>query len=161
MVSCQEPSPLKGANTLSSVTPMMHALLFVSMWVEARCPPSKSTAYCRHMKRQPSLCNGCPCHGCHHCHRRCHLRRRCQLHCRHCCCCRCCCRRNRSLPSPLPSAVAVAVAVDHCCRHLCRIAVSHHCRRYPCHCPLPSPSPLAIAAAIAIGHHCCHAIGRF
>jgi hypothetical protein len=109
------------------------------------------------MKRQPFLCNGCPCRGSRHCHCRCHLRCHCQL-----CCHRRCRRRcNRLLPSPLPLAIAVAVAVHHHHRHHCRVAVSHHC----CHCPrrrpLPSPSPSAITVAIAVGHHHCHAIGQF
>ncbi len=123
---------------------MMHALSFVSMGVEARCCPSKSTAHCRHMKMQPFLCNGHPCCGRHHCH----------------CCCRCH-RRNHPLLSPLPSAIAIAVAVNHCRRHLCCVAVSHRCHRRPCRRPLPSPSPSAIAVAIAIGHHRCHAVNHF
>ncbi len=135
---------------------MTHALSFVSMGVEARCPPSKSTAHCRHMKRQPFLHNGRPHCGRRHCH--CHFHLRCcrRLHChrhRHCHC-------NRLLPSPLLLAIAIVVAINHCRRHLCRVAVSHCCHRHPCHWPLPSPSPLAIAVAIAIGHHHCHAVGH-
>ncbi len=120
----------------------MHALLFVSMGVEARCRPSKSTAHCHHMKKQPFLCNGCLCCGCCHCHCHCHLRHCRQLR----------CRRNRPSPLPLPSAVAIVVAVDHCRLHLGCIAVSHCCCRRPCCQPLPSPSPSAIAVAIAVGH---------
>jgi hypothetical protein len=135
---------------------MTHALLFVSMGVEARCCPSKSTAHHRHMKRQPFLCNGCPRRGRRHCcrcrHLHCHRYLYChhQLHCRCCCCCRC----NRPLPLPWPSTIAIAVAVDHRCRHLCRIAVSHCCCRCPCCRTLPSPSPSAIVVAIAVGHLC-------
>jgi hypothetical protein len=117
----------------------VNALSFVSMGVEARCCPSKSTAHLRHMKRQPFLCNGCPCRGRCHCHRCCHLHCRCQF--RH----RCRCRRNRLLPSPLPSAIAIAVSVNHRRCHLCPVTVSHCCCQHPCHWPLPSPSPLAIA----------------
>jgi hypothetical protein len=139
----------------------MHALSFVSMGVEARCCSSKSNAHCRHMKRQPFLCNGRPCRGRRHCHCRCHLHCCHQLRCRrhHHCCCRC--RRNHPLPFPLLSAIAVAVAVNHCRRHLCHIAVSHCCFRRPCHRPLLSPSLLAIAVAIAVSHHRCHAVGHF
>jgi hypothetical protein len=42
MVSCQDSPLLRGANILSSVTPMTHELSFVSMVVEARCHPSKA-----------------------------------------------------------------------------------------------------------------------
>ncbi len=138
---------------------MMHALLFVSMGVEARCRPSKSTAHCRHMKRQPFLCNGCPRRNRRHCHCHRHLRRHRQLRC-HCRCC-CGCRRKCPLQLPLPLAIAIAVAVDHCRCHLCRVAISHCCCRCPCCWPLPSPSLLAIAVAIAVGHHHCHAVGHF
>jgi hypothetical protein len=147
---------------------MTHALSFVSMGVDTRCCSSKSTAHRRHMKRQPFLCNGCPHHGCCHCH--CHLHCHCRLHCRrhchhrrHCCC---------NLPSLLllPSAIAVAVAVNHCCRHLCCVALSHRCCRCPCRWPLPSPSPLAIAVTLpsaiivampsAISKSCCLGAAR-
>ncbi len=123
------------------------------MGVEARCRPSKSSAHCRHMKRQPFL-HGCPHHGRILCHPRCHLRLqlRCRCHCRH--------RRNHPLPSPLPSTIAV-VAVNHCRRHLCHVTISHCCHRCPCRRPLPSPSSLAITVAIAIGHHRHHAVGHF
>ncbi len=121
------------------------------------CRPSKSAAHCRHMKRQPFLCNGHPCHGCCHCYRHCHLH--CQL-CRRCRC-HCCCHCNHPLALPLPSAIAVAVAVNHCRCHLCRVVVSHRCCCCPCRWPLPSLSPSAIAVAIAIGHHRCHAVGHF
>ncbi len=136
---------------------MMHAFLFVSMGVEARCRPSKSTAHCRHMKRQPFLCSGCPCRGRCHCHRHRHLRCRRQL----CCRCRYRCRRNRPLPLPLLPSIAIAASVNHCHHHLCRITVSHCCCHCPCRRPLPSPSPSAIAVAIAVSNHCCHAVGHF
>ncbi len=153
MVSCQEPSPLKGRNHSQQCHPhdaaLVNAHSFVSMGVEARCPPCHSAAHCRHMKKQPCLCHHHPCRG--HCHCDC----RDHLHCHHQLChhCRCHC------PSPLPSAIAVAVAVNHCCHCLCCIAISHcrcrcHCcRRCPCRWPLPSPSPLAIAVAISVGYH--------
>ncbi len=169
MVSCQEPSPLKGSKHSEQCHPhdaaLVNALSFVSMGVEARCCPSKSAAHRRHMKRQPFLCNGCPHHG--RCHRHCHchlqprrqLRRRCRRRCRHRC--RRHCRRNRPSPLPLPLAIAVAVAGNHCHHHLCRVAICHCCCRCPCHWPLPSPSLSAIAVAIAIGHHRCHAVGHF
>ncbi len=150
MVSCQEPSPLKGRKHSLQCHPidaaLVNALSFVSMGVEARCHPCHSTAHRRHMKRQPCLCHRHPRCGCRHCDHHCHLRCLCRLHHhRHCRC-----------PLPLPSAIAVAVAIDHRRRPLCCIAVSHcHCCR-PCHQPLPSllPSPSAIAVAISIGHHC-------
>ncbi len=127
---------------------MTHALSFVSMGVEARCCPSKSTAHCHHMKRQPFLCNGCHCRGHRHCHRHCHLHCCCWLH--HHCCCRC--------PSPSPLAIAVAGAVNHCLHPLCCVTISHRCRHchHPRHQPLLSLSPLAIAVAISVGHHCHH-----
>ncbi len=127
------------------------------MRVEARCRPSKSAAHLCHMKRQPFLCNGCPCQGRRHCHRCRHLRRHCQLRCHPCCRC----RHNCPSPSPLPLAIAVAVSINHRRHHLCRIAIGHCCHQRPCQWPLPSPSPLAIAVAIAVGHHHCHAVGHF
>ncbi len=161
MVSCQEPSPLKGIKHSYQCHPhdaaLVNALSFVSMGVEARCRPSKSAAHRRHMKREPFLCNGHPCRGRCHCHCRRHLRHCRQLH--HCChCCRC---HNRPLLLLLLSAIAIAVAVNHHRHHLCRVSISHCCCHHPCHLPLPSPSPLAITVAIAIGHHRCHAVGHF
>ncbi len=117
------------------------------MGVEARCCPwCHSAAHCRHMKRQPFLCNGCPCRGCHHCDCHCHL------------CCHCYCPLPSPLPfslplqSPLtiataisvapPSVIAVAIAVALAVGH-CRL---RHCR------PSQLPSPLDITLAIAIGH---------
>ncbi len=152
MVSCQEPSPLKGRKHSYQCHPhdavLVNALSFVSMGVEARCRPCHSAAHCWHMKRQPCLCHHHPCRGRCHCDCRRHFHRRCRL--RHHRRCRC--------PSPSPSAIAVAVAIDHHHRLLCCVTVSHprchHCR--PCHQLLPSPSPLAIAVAISIGHHCHH-----
>jgi hypothetical protein len=183
MVSCQEPYPLKGSKHSWQCHPhdaaLVNALSFVSMGVEARCHPSKSTAHLVHMKRQPFLCNGHPCHGRHHCHCRWHLCCRCQLSCRscrrrrRCCChhchchlrrhCHCRCRRrcNCPLPSPLLLSIAVVVSVNNCRRHLCHVALSHRCCRRPCRRPLPSLSLSAIAVAIAIGHHRPHAIGHF
>ncbi len=142
---------------------LVNALSFASLGVEARCRPSKSTAHLHHIKRQPFLCNGCPCHGHHHCHCRHHLCRHCQLHCRCFCRCRrhCCCCRNPPSPSPLPSAIAVVVSINQCRHHLCRVAISHHCCQCPCHRPLLSPAPSAIAVAIAVTHHHCHAVGHF
>jgi hypothetical protein len=140
---------------------MMHALSFVSMGVKARCRPSKSTAHCLHMKRQPFLCNGCPCRGRCHCHCRCHLRCRCQLRCCHRHHCHQRCHHNCPSPLPLPSVIAIAVTVNHHRRHLCCVAISHCCRRHPCCWPLPSPSPSTIAVAIAVGHHHRHAVGHF
>jgi hypothetical protein len=125
----------------------------MSMGVEARCRLSKSSAHCRHMKRQPFL-YGHPRHGCLLCHCRCHLRLQLRRHCHHHC------RRNRPSPWPLPWAIAAA-AMNHRHRHLCRVAVSHCCRCCPCRRTLPSPSSSAIAVAIAIDHHRCHAVGHF
>ena len=157
MVSCQEPSPLKGRKHSSQCHPhdaaLVNALSFVYMGVEARFCPCHSTAHCQHMKRQPCLHHCCPCHGHCHCDCRCHLCRHCQLH-RHC---RCHC--------PLPSslAISVAVAVDHCHRRLCCVAISHQrCHRCrPRHWPLPSPSPSAIAVAISVGYHRHHCLRPF
>ncbi len=117
----------------------------------------------------PFLRNGPLCRGRCHCHRRRHHRRHHQFcrhphprPCRRCRCHRPChCHCDRPLPSLLPSATALAVFVNHCRRHLCCVAVSHHCRQRPCRWPLPSPSLSAIAVAIAIGHHHCHAVGHF
>jgi hypothetical protein len=151
MVSCQEPSPLKGSKHYLQHHPhdaaLVNAHSFVSMGVEARCCPCHSAAHCRHMKRRPSLHHCCPHHGCCHCN--------CHRHLRHCCRLHCCCHCRHPFLLPLPSAIAVAVAVDHCRRHLCCVAVSHcrSCCRCPHHQPLPSPSPSAIAVAISIGHH--------
>ncbi len=116
--------------------------------VQKRCtlPPHEEETFLR----------GPPCRGHLLCHHHCHLRLRLRRRCR---CCHCH-RRNCPSPSPLPWAIA-AIAVNHCRRHLCRVTISHRCRRCPCHWTLPSPSSLTIAVAIAIGHHCCHAVGRF
>ena len=158
MVSCQEPSPLKGSKHSLQCHPHDAALvneLSLCPWGWRQGVASKSAVHCRHMKRQPFL-HGGPCRGCLLCHRRRHL----QLQLHRCCCCRHCCRRN--CPSLLPLLwVIAAVAVSHCCRHLCCVAVSHHCSRCPCRRPLPSLSPSAIAVAIAIGYHPCHAVNHF
>jgi hypothetical protein len=149
MVSCQEPSPLKGSTHSLQCHPhdaaLVNAHSFVSMGVEAMCCPCHSAALHRHMKRQPSLCNCCPCRG--HCHCDCCRRLRCR--CQFCCNC----RRRCPLPLPLLPAITIAVAIDHCCRRLCCIAVSRCHRRCPCHRQLPSLSPLVIAVAISVGHH--------
>ncbi len=148
MVSCQEPSPLKGRKHSYQCHPhdaaLVKALSFVSMGVEARCCPSKSAAHCRHMKRRPFLCNGRPCHGHCYCHRRRHLHRRPQL---------CCCRR---CPLPSQSPITIAVAVDHCCCGRCPPSPPPsllHCRQ-PLLLPLPLPS--AIAVSVTVGHRSCH-----
>ncbi len=151
MVSCQEPPPLEGEQTLFAVSPPWCSAgkwtFLMAMGVKARCRPSKSAAHCRRMKRQPFL-HGRPRRGRLLCHCRCHLRLQPRRH----CCCRHCHHCNRPSPSPLLWAIA-AVAVNHPCCHLCRVAVSHHCRRHPCRPTLPSPSLLAITVAIAVGHH--------
>jgi hypothetical protein len=156
MVSCQEPSPLKGRKHSLQCHPhdaaLVNALSFVSMGVEARCRPCHSTAHHRHMKRQPCLCHHHPRRG------RCHCNRCRHLH----CCFQLCHHRRCHCPLPLLCAIAVAVAVDYRRRHLCCVAVSHrrcHCR-CPCcrpcrlhHCwPSQLPSPSAITITIAIGH---------
>ncbi len=151
MVSCQEPSPLKGRKQSLQRHPhdavLVNSHSFVSMGVKARCCPCHSAAHCRHMKRQPSLHHCHPCCGHWHCDCHCCLRR-------HCCCWLCHHRRCRH-PSPLPSplAIALAVAIDHCRCRLCHIAVNHCCCPCPCWRPLLSLSPLAIAVAISVGHH--------
>ncbi len=144
MVSCQEPSPLKGSKHSLQHHPhdaaLVNAHSFVSKGVEAMCRPCYSAAHWGHTKRQPSLCHCCPCHGRHHCNRRCHLCCPRKLRCNH--------RRRHPLPSPSPSGIAIAVAVNHCRCHLCHIAVSTcYCRR-SCRRPLPSPSPPAIAVLV-------------
>ncbi len=160
MVSCQEPSPLKGSKHSKQCHPhdaaLVNALSFVSMGVEARCHPCHSAAHFQHMKRQPFLCNGHPHCGLCHCQCHCQLRRRCC--CRLCCHCRCC--RLCPLPSPLLSAIAVAVAVtittaisvalSSAIAVLVALAVGH-CRLRHCR-PLQLPSSLAITVAIAIHH---------
>jgi hypothetical protein len=130
------------------------------MGVEAWCCPSKSAAHCCHMKRQPFLCNGCPCHGRCNCHCRRHLRRHFRLRYRR----NCHRRHNCPSPSPLPSAIAIGVAINHCCRHLCCVAISHCCCLHPCqsHCylrhrwpsQLPSPSAITVAMPLAISENC-------
>ncbi len=150
MVSCQEPSPLKGRKHSLQCHPhdaaLVNALSFVSMGVEARCRPCNSTAHCQHMKRQPCLHHHHPCCGCFHCNHCCHLQCRCRLH--HHCHCHC--------PLPSPLAIAIAVAINPCRRRLCCVAISHGrcCCHCPHHWPLPSPSPSAITVAISIGHLC-------
>ncbi len=148
MVSCQEPPPWKGANILSSVTPMtqcwwMYFPLCPWGWRQGFAPVTalhiadEEGTLPLSLLLLPWMLPLCP-----HCH--CHL----------CCCC--CWRCHSLLPLLLPLAIAAAVAVTHhrCC--LWRVSVSHrHCRG-PCRRPLPSPSLLAIAVAISIGHqHCC------
>jgi hypothetical protein len=151
MVSCQEPSPLKESKNSLQRHPhdavQVNAHSFMSMGVKARCCPCHSAAHCRHIKRQPSLCQYCHRRGYCHCDRH----RRLCLHCHLCCRCRCHC----PLPFLSRLAIAVVVTINQCRRHLCCIAISHCCCRHPCHQPLPSPSPLAIAVAISIGHHRC------
>jgi hypothetical protein len=133
MVSCQDPSPLKGSKqSLQSHTydvALVNAHSFVTMRVEAMCCPCHSTAHCRHMKRQPSLCHCRPCRGHCHCDCCCRLHCCCQLHCHHRCHHHC----RHPLPTLLLSAIAIAVTIDHCRRRLCCVAVSHCCCRRPCH----------------------------
>ncbi len=158
MVRCQEPSPLKGSKHSLQHHPhdavLVNAHSFVFMWVEARCRPCHSTAHCRHMKRQPSLCHCWPCRGRHYYNCRPRLCRHLCCHCRCCCCCNCfhCPRQPLLLRSPstiaadisvaLPSAIAVAIATALAIRH-CRL---HH------HQPWQLPYPLSITVAIAVGH---------
>ncbi len=146
---------------------MTHTLSFVAMGVEARCRPSKSIAHCRHMKRQPFLHNGCPCHGRHHCHRRCHLR------CCHRVRCRCCCRRHRNrpycrhhccwpLPLRLPSTIAAAISVASPSAIIVSVALAvghcpHHHRRPS---QLPLPSAITIAMPLTISVSCCLGVAR-
>ncbi len=129
MVSCQEPSPLKGSKHSLQCHPhdaaLVNAHSFVSMGVEAMCCPCHSATHYRHMKRQPSLCHCCPHRG--RCHCNCHCG--CRLcHIAHC---RCCCYQ----PSPLRSLSTIAAAVS-----------------------VTLPSAIAVAVALAIGHcplcHC-------
>jgi hypothetical protein len=144
----------------------MHALSFVSMGMEARCCPSKSTAHCRHMKRQPFLHNGCPRRGHCHCHRRCHLHRRRQL------CCHCHCRCHCNCPSPLllplalplqllsTIAAAISVALPSAIAIDLTLAIGH-CRL--CHCQpsqLPLPSAITFAMLLAIFESCCLVASR-
>ncbi len=156
MVSCQEPSPLKGSKHSLQLHPhdaaLVNAHSFVFMGVEARCCPCHSTAHRRHMKRQPSLHHCCPrCGHCHcNCRRRLHRRPHCQVHCRcrhrhhrrHRCC--------RPLPSRLPLPIAATVSVASPSAIDITLAVGH-CRLHH-HRPLQLPSPSAITVAVAIGH---------
>jgi hypothetical protein len=157
MVSCQEPSPLRGSKHSLQCHPYDAALVnahsFVSMGAEAMCRPCHSAAHRWHMKRQPSLCHCCPCHGRCHCNHHRHLRCRRQLHCHH--------RRHCPLSLPLPLAIAIAVATNHCCHCLCCVAISRCCCRCPCHKPLSSLLPSSIAVAISVSHHCAIGVGLF
>ncbi len=165
MVSCQEPSPLKGSKHSKQCqhhdTALVNALSFVSMGVEARCCPCHSAAHLRHMKRQSFLCHCHPCHGCCHCNFHRHLCHHCGLSC-HCHChhplplplviCHCGCHRPLPLLSllrcrqpsplllPLLSAIALSVTIGHCSCHLHRAS------------PLPSLS--------AISKSCCPGAAR-
>jgi hypothetical protein len=149
MVNCQKTFPLNGSKHSLQHHPhdaaLVNAHCFVSMEAEAMCRPCHRAAHHCHMKRQPSQCHCCHCHG--HCHFDCRRHHHCrrQLHCHRCCRC--------PLPSPLPSAIAVAVPNNHCHRHLCCVAISHRCFRCPRCWPLPSPSPSAITVVISVGHH--------
>jgi hypothetical protein len=138
----------------------MNALSFVFMGVEARCCPSKSTSHCRHMKRQPFLCNGPPRHVPHHCHCRRHLRCRCQLRCRCHRCCRRHCRRPLPLRSPSTIAAAISVALPSAIAVAVALAIGHcHLRHRR---PLQLPLPLAITVAMlsAISESCCLGAAR-
>ncbi len=142
MVSCQEPSPLKGSKHSYQCchhdAVLVNALSFVSMGVEARCRPCHSAAHLQHMKRQASFCHCHPrCWRCN-CDRCCHLHHHCQLRCH----CRCLCQ----LPLPL--------AICHCGCHQPSLPLS----LLRCHQPslLPLPSPSAIAVSVTIGHRSCH-----
>jgi hypothetical protein len=161
MVSCQEPSTLKGSKHSLQCHPhgaaLVNAHSFVSMGVEAMCHPCPSAARCRHMNRRPSLCHYYPCHGCCHCNHCCHLCCRCHLnhHCHHPSPVARCHRRCRwPLPLQLPSTIAAAVSVAL----LSVIAVAvglalaiGHCHLHH-HWPLQLPSLLAITVAVAVGH---------
>ncbi len=132
------------------------------MGVEARCRPSKSAAHCRHMKRQPFLCNGCPCHGhrhlcpCCQLHRRCHPHRRCKRHCRWCCC--------WPLPLQLPSTIAIAAAISVALPSAITVAIAlavSHCRlRHRRPSQLPLPLAITIAMPLAISESCCLGAAR-
>jgi hypothetical protein len=149
MVTCQETPPLKGSKHSWQCHPhdaaLVNALSFVSMGVEARCRPSKSAAHLHRMKRQPFLCNGCPCHGRCHCHHHCHLHCRCRLHRRCIYRCRCNCP-----PLPLRSLSTIAAAISGALPSAIAVAnalAAVHCRL--CHrWPSQLPSPLAITIAM-------------
>ncbi len=125
------------------------------MGVEARCRPCHSAAHFWHMKRQPFLCNGCPCRGYHHCNRSRHLCCHCQLCCRHRCCCHC----NCPLPLPLPSAIAVVIAISVALPSAIAVTVAlavGHCRLRHCQpLQLPSLSAITVAMPSAISESCC------
>jgi hypothetical protein len=151
MVSCQEPSPLKGSKHSLQRHPhdaaLVNAHSFVSMGVEARCCPCHSTAHCWHMKRRPALCHCCPHCGRCHCNPRCCLRHCCCLHCR---------PLPLPLPSPLPSLMPIAIAICHCCHSCCCPLLPPSPLR--CRQPLPSlsPSPSVISISITVDHYSCH-----
>ncbi len=164
MVSSQDPSPLNGAHTLCSGTPMalrwdMHTPLCPGGGGKALPLPQCCTLLAR---EEITL----PCASRHddnfivavaiaiaiagHCHHSLHC------HCRHCCCCHhhhhCHCNYFRPLPLPSPSAITFAVAISHCRRHW----------RWSLLFPLPLAIAVAgsvvvtIAIAISIGNWCCH-----
>jgi hypothetical protein len=148
MVSCQEPSPLKGSKQSLQRHPhdaaLVNAHSFVSMGVEARCRPCHSTAHCRNMKRQPpfvivalamavafAIAVAISVSVAHH----------------HCCC-------HQPLPLQLPSPIGVTVFVLLLLPSAIAIAVTlavGHCRLR--HCPQLQLSSLSgITVAVAIGH---------
>ncbi len=150
MVSCQEPSPLKGRKHSLQHHPHDAALVskhsFLSMGVEARCCPCHSAKHCQHMQRQPSLH-----HCCHHsgrCHCNCHCRLGCRCRIRHGLRCprRCC----RPLPLWSPIAAAISVALSSAITVAVVLAVGH-CH-FCHHRPLQLPSPSAITVAVAVSH---------
>jgi hypothetical protein len=140
MVSCQEPSPLKGSKYSLQRhlhdAALVNAHSFVSMGVEARCRPCHSTAHCWHMKVPPfgivvlamAVALQLP---------------------------------SLSLlpslsPLPLPSPIAFAVAIGHChcsCRGPSPPPSPPRCRQPSL---LPSPLPSAIAVSVTISHHSHH-----
>ncbi len=170
MVSCQEPSPLKGSKHCSQCHPhdaaLVNALSLCSWGQRQGVAHPKSAAHCRHMKRQPFL-HGRLHRGCLLCHGCCHL---CLQHHRHRHC-RCCCRRRRrrnrhrrccgpllrlpwqitaDISVALPSAIAVAIAlaVGHCRLH----------HRRPSQ--LPLPSAITVTMPSAISESCCLGAAR-
>jgi hypothetical protein len=140
----------------------------VSMGVEARCCPSKSTAHHCHMKRQPFLCNGRPRRGHHHCHCRRHLHCHHQLHClcrRHCLAiahrrCRHRCRQPLPLRLPLTITAAISVASPSAIAVTVALTVGHCRLRHQPSSQLPPPSAITVAMPLAISESCCLGVAK-
>jgi hypothetical protein len=146
MVSCQEPSPLKGSKHSLQCHPHDACTFVCVHGGGARCCPLKSTAHHHHIKRQPFLWLPLPW----------------------------LLQMPSPLPSPPPSPtssllpspslsplqsqspIANAIVVSHChcgCRQPLLLPSLLRCRQ-PSLLPLPLPS--AIAVSVTVSHCSCH-----